>query len=75
MEHMAAKYAADYDESIEQQEASGKLLVRYLLENGILVSDFSAHPALQGCVRITIGVPEENKQLLNRITELCVALE
>jgi histidinol-phosphate aminotransferase len=35
-----------------------------LLEHGVLVRDFSSHPRLGGCVRVTIGTPEENDACL-----------
>jgi histidinol-phosphate aminotransferase len=37
---------------------------RELLDGGILVRDFSAQPALAGCLRISIGRPAENDALL-----------
>jgi histidinol-phosphate aminotransferase len=37
---------------------------RELLDAGILVRDFSAQPALAGCLRISIGRPDENDALL-----------
>ncbi len=39
--------------------------IRRLLESGIVVRDVSAlSAASQGCLRITIGTPNENAQLL-----------
>ena len=36
-----------------------------LLRQGILVKDVSAaHPLLQGCLRITVGTPEENERFV-----------
>lgn len=32
----------------------------YLYDGGVLVRDFSAAPGLEGCLRVTIGTPEEN---------------
>ena len=29
----------------------------------------------QGCLRITIGLPEENKQIIAKITELCAEVK
>ena len=31
---------------------------------GLLVRDFSAYPGLAGCLRISIGTPEQNERLL-----------
>jgi histidinol-phosphate aminotransferase len=35
-----------------------------LLDDGVLVRDFSAKPRLEGCLRVTIGTPEENDDFL-----------
>ncbi len=35
-----------------------------LLEHDVLVRDFSDRPRLQGCVRVTIGTPEENDRFV-----------
>jgi histidinol-phosphate aminotransferase len=35
-----------------------------LLEVGVLVRDFSSKPRLEGCLRVTIGTPEENDDFL-----------
>lgn len=35
-----------------------------LLEHGVLVRDFSNLPRLQGCLRVTVGMPEENDAFL-----------
>lgn len=38
-----------------------------LLEHGVLVRDFSSKPRLEGCVRVTIGTPEENDAFLEAL--------
>ena len=35
-----------------------------LLEHGVIVRDVSRYPQLDGCLRITVGTPQENAQLL-----------
>jgi histidinol-phosphate aminotransferase len=35
-----------------------------LIEYGVVVRDVSRYPQLEGCLRITIGTPQENAQLL-----------
>jgi histidinol-phosphate aminotransferase len=35
-----------------------------LLDHGVVVRDVSAYPQLEGCLRITIGAPNENAQML-----------
>ncbi len=68
-------YNARYGEKEELQAASGKMIFRYLLEHSILVRDFTSHPVLTGCLRITVGLPEENKTILSNITALCAEVE
>jgi len=45
-----------------------KKVYRYLLENGIVVRDRTA--AVEGCLRITVGTPEENKILIHLLKRL-----
>lgn len=75
MQQLAKAYAAKFSERLSEQAAGGKLIFKYLLANSILVRDFSTHPVLQGCLRITIGLPEENKQIIAKITELCAEVK
>jgi len=42
-------------------------LYKYLLANGIIIRNRSQQKGCEGCVRITIGTPFENKLLLNQI--------
>ncbi len=51
--------------------AAGKLLYKYFLEHGVLVRDYSDHPALGGAIRISVGLPEENEKILRHLTDLC----
>ncbi|MFQ5443230.1 MAG: histidinol-phosphate transaminase [Nitrospinales bacterium] len=51
------------------QQDSGRVF-QELMDNGILVRDLSAHPRLQGCLRVTVGTPEENDQFLDKIKAL-----
>jgi histidinol-phosphate aminotransferase len=41
-----------------------------LVERGILVRDVSSWPGLGGCLRLTIGTPEENDAFLAALTEV-----
>lgn len=75
MQQLAKAYAEKFTEKLPEQAAGGKLIFKYLLANSILVRDFSTHPVLQGCLRITIGLPEENKQIIAKITELCAEVK
>jgi histidinol-phosphate aminotransferase len=44
-------------------------IYRYLLNKGIVVRDRSKVELCEGCLRITVGTPEENKALLSSLTE------
>jgi histidinol-phosphate aminotransferase len=44
-------------------------LFERLLARGVLVRDFSAVPRLEGCLRVTIGTPEENALFLDALKE------
>lgn len=37
----------------------------------ILVRDFSGTPGLEGCLRVTVGVPEENDAVLDALATMC----
>lgn len=42
---------------------------QYLYDNGILVRDFSSAPHLEGCLRVTIGLPEQNSAFLSALRD------
>jgi len=39
----------------------------FLMKKGIVVRDRSTVPLCEGCLRITIGTPEENRALINTL--------
>ena len=43
----------------------GHVLWERLVEQGVLVRDFSRWPRLDDCLRVTIGTPEENDTFLD----------
>lgn len=51
------------------QVTSAVPIYRYLLERGIVVRDRSRVELCEGCLRITVGTPEENKVLLEALDE------
>lgn len=61
-------------EKTEQMQA-GLYLYRKLLEQKILVRDYTGHPVLQGCLRITVGLPQENAELAVQLQRLCTEEE
>ena len=74
MQRLAAAYGKKYDARLARenpQAASGKLIFNHLLADSILVRDYTSHARLTGCLRITVGLPEENKLILQSLTALC----
>ena len=68
--------AKAYDEkfgysNFSQATKAGKMIFKGMLAEKILLRDFSEHPVLQGCIRQTVGLPEENAVVMNRIKNLC----
>lgn len=47
-------------------------LYNYLLQSGIVVRDRSRVELCEGCLRITVGTPEENNTLVNALNERAV---
>ncbi|HEV3135336.1 MAG TPA: histidinol-phosphate transaminase [Acidimicrobiia bacterium] len=47
----------------------GHALWQRLVDRGVLVRDFSAWPRLTGCLRVTVGTPEENDAFLAALRE------
>ena len=45
-----------------------KNLYQYLMDKGIIVRDRSSVALCEGCLRITVGLPEENDQLLEALS-------
>lgn len=75
MQQLAEAYTVKYGENLAPKVASGKMLFKYLLENGILVRDFTNHPVLQGCLRISIGLPDENAQIIDKVVKICAEVK
>ena len=47
------------------------MIFKTMLSEKILLRDFSEHPVLQGCIRQTVGLPEENGIVMSKIKKLC----
>ena len=69
-EKLAKSHYVKSGEHLAMQQASGKLIYHYLLDNGILTADFTSHPALAGCLRITVGLPAENAVIMDKLRQL-----
>jgi histidinol-phosphate aminotransferase len=49
---------------------NGHAIWEALLAKGVLVRDFSRWPRLEGCLRVTVGRPEENDAFLTALKEV-----
>lgn len=49
--------------------ADATAVYKFLLGKGIVVSDRTATPGCEGCLRITVGTPEENKIVLQTLSK------
>jgi histidinol-phosphate aminotransferase len=52
-----------------------RAVYEFLLGRGIVVRDRSKTPGCEGCLRITVGTPDENQQLWNALCAFAEALE
>ena len=69
---LAEAYEKEYGYSnYSAATKAGKMIFKAMLAEKILLRDFTEHPVLQGCIRQTIGLPEENAIVMNRIKNLC----
>ncbi|MBQ9002970.1 MAG: aminotransferase class I/II-fold pyridoxal phosphate-dependent enzyme, partial [Eggerthellaceae bacterium] len=41
-----------------------------LLDSGVLIRDFSRSPGLEGCLRVSIGLPDENARFLAELKRM-----
>lgn len=47
----------------------GPQLCRRLLDEGVVIRDRGSLPGLEGCVRVSVGLPEENDLFLDRLAQ------
>jgi histidinol-phosphate aminotransferase len=52
------------------EKHKGSQVWQALLERGILIRDTSSWPGLNGCLRVTVGTPEENDAFLAALAEV-----
>lgn len=71
--HLAVAFSKEYCPQGDKTEQmlAGMYLYRKLLANKILVRDYTGHPVLQGCLRITMGLPQENAEVALQLSRLC----
>jgi histidinol-phosphate aminotransferase len=51
-------------------ERKGEAVWEALVERSVLVRDTSSWPGLEGCLRVTVGLPEENTRFLTALSEV-----
>ena len=52
------------------RQRDGHEVWRELVKRSVLVRDFSARPRLEGCLRVTVGTPEEDHAFLRALAEV-----
>jgi histidinol-phosphate aminotransferase len=53
------------------EQMTGSVIFSQLLGEKILVRDFTAHPALPGAIRLTVGTEEENIRIIKALQNIC----
>lgn len=71
---LAAAYKANFADRLPDKVASGKMMFKYFMAKSILTRDFTGHPVLTGCLRLTVGTPEENKVIMSVLRDLLAKL-
>jgi histidinol-phosphate aminotransferase len=51
-------------------EVEGHAVWQALVDRSVLVRDCSSWPGLEGCLRVTLGTPEENSTFLGALSEV-----
>ena len=59
--------------AVPPRAATGHERWQQMVDQGVLVRDFSRWPGLEDCLRVTIGTPEENDAFLAALRELAPA--
>jgi histidinol-phosphate aminotransferase len=49
-------------------------IYNFLLDHGIVVRDRSKVELCEGCLRITVGTPSENNELINKLRDFAVQI-
>jgi histidinol-phosphate aminotransferase len=50
--------------------ADGAEVWQALVDRSILIRDFTTVPRLEGCLRVTVGTPDEDDTFLDALTEI-----
>ena len=50
------------------RSAAAAVVWQRMVDSGVLVRDFSTTPRLSGCLRVTVGTPDENSAFLDALT-------
>lgn len=51
-------------------DKSHKNVFTQLAESGVLVRDVSSYPSMDGCLRVTIGTPQENDEFIQKLMKI-----
>lgn len=62
-------YPSDTNFILFKTTREGNEVWQELLDQGVLIRNFSDHPGLANCLRVTIGLPEENNAFLEALRE------
>ncbi len=66
-------YRSDANFILFRTELPAAVLFMRLLQRGVLVRDVSHQPMLERCLRVTIGMPDENDRFLGALRDSVVA--
>ena len=55
---------------IRPRDLDGAQVWQQLVDRSVLVRDFSSWPRLTGCLRVTVGTPDEDDRFLSALTEI-----
>lgn len=72
---LAKEYKKRYREILPERVAAGKMMFKYFMEHSILVRDFTGHMVLTGCLRVTLGTPEENQVIRATLKQLIAEVQ
>lgn len=63
-------YPSDSNFILFRAKKDSEKLFRQLADNGILIRNLAGHPRLASCLRVTVGMKEDNDQFLEQVRNL-----
>src|SRR5690606_16309454 len=71
---LAAVYPSQANFVLVRVSADGAAVAQRMRESGVLIKDVGRmHPTLADCLRLTVGTPEENRQMLAALRQALAA--